>query len=66
LNTSSRKTTELVVPAGKPVSSITSVDILHSLFIPAFRIRKTRCGMQTHLWFMPDAPGEYSFLSVLW
>ena len=36
-----RKSPELVVPAGRPVQlSITSVDVLHSLFIPAFRIKE--------------------------
>jgi len=59
-----RKSPELVVPAGRPVQlSITSVDVLHSLFIPAFRIKEDAVpGMQTHLWFLPDAPGEYSLL----
>jgi len=51
----------LVVPAGRPVKLlITSRDVLHSLFIPAFRIKEDAVpGMQTYLWFLPDREGEY-------
>jgi len=51
----------LVVPAGRPVKLlITSRDVLHSLFIPAFRIKEDAVpGMQTYLWFLPDRAGEY-------
>jgi len=51
----------LMVPAGRPVKLlITSRDVLHSLFIPAFRIKEDAVpGMQTYLWFLPDQEGEY-------
>lgn len=51
----------LVVPAGRPVKLvITSRDVLHSLFIPAYRIKEDAVpGMQTYLWFLPDQTGEY-------
>lgn len=51
----------LVVPLGKPVKlSITSEDVLHSLYIPAFRVKEDAVpGMETFLWFNPDRVGEY-------
>ncbi|RJP81914.1 MAG: cytochrome c oxidase subunit II [Desulfobacteraceae bacterium] len=52
---------ELVVPLGKPVKlNITSSDVLHSLFIPAYRIKVDAVpGMKTYAWFLPDKPGSY-------
>lgn len=51
----------LRVPVRKPVKlSITSADVLHSLSIPAYRIKEDAVpGMQTHLWFLPDEIGSY-------
>jgi cytochrome c oxidase subunit II len=51
----------LNVPLGKPVKLImTSVDVLHCLFIPAYRIKEDCVpGMKTHLWFIADALGSY-------
>ena len=51
----------LKVPVGKPVKlSITSVDVLHSLFIPAFRVKEDAVpGRETYLWFQPDQEGTY-------
>ncbi len=45
----------------KPIKlAITSADVLHSLFIPAFRIKEDAVpGMETHLWFLPDEIGTY-------
>ncbi len=53
---------ELVVPLGKPIKlNITSSDVLHSLFIPAYRIKVDAVpGMKTYAWFLPDKPGLYS------
>jgi cytochrome c oxidase subunit 2 len=55
------KSGELKVPLGKPVRLlITSQDVLHSLFIPAYRIKEDAVpGMETHLWFLPDKAGEF-------
>lgn len=52
---------ELVVPLGKPVKlNITSSDVLHSLFVPAYRIKVDAVpGMKTYAWFLPDKPGSY-------
>jgi cytochrome c oxidase subunit 2 len=51
----------LRVPVKKPVKLlITSADVLHSLFIPAYRIKEDCVpGMETYLWFLPDEPGSY-------
>jgi cytochrome c oxidase subunit II len=51
----------LHVPLRKPVKLlITSADVLHSLYIPAYRIKEDAVpGRETHLWFLPDEPGSY-------
>ena len=56
-----KKSTELNVPLNKPVKLIIiSEDVLHSLFIPAFRIKEDAVpGMETYLWFLPDKTGSY-------
>lgn len=52
---------ELVVPLNKPVKlNITSGDVLHSLYIPAFRIKVDAiAGRHTYAWFLPDRLGSY-------
>ena len=56
-----KKNDLLNVPEGKPVRLImTSADVLHCLYIPAFRIKEDCIpGMQTHLWFTPSGLGRY-------
>lgn len=51
----------LRVPLRKPVKLlITSADVLHSLSIPAYRIKEDAVpGRQTYLWFLPDQQGSY-------
>jgi len=51
----------LNVPVRKPVKLlITSADVLHSLYIPAYRIKEDAVpGRETHLWFLPDELGSY-------
>ncbi len=51
----------LRVPVRKPVKLlITSADVLHSLYIPAYRIKEDAVpGRQTYLWFLPDERGSY-------
>ncbi|MEZ4599850.1 MAG: cytochrome c oxidase subunit II [Syntrophotaleaceae bacterium] len=46
----------LVVPAKRPIRlAITSLDVVHSLYIPAFRIKKDALpGFTTYVWF--EAP----------
>jgi cytochrome c oxidase subunit 2 len=51
----------LRVPVDRPVKlAITSADVLHSLFIPAFRVKEDAVpGRETYLWFRPDRTGSY-------
>ena len=52
---------ELVVPVGSAVKlNITSIDVLHSFYVPAFRIKVDAVkGMWTYAWFMADEEGEF-------
>lgn len=51
----------LKIPLNRPVKLIlTSQDVIHSLFIPAFRIKEDCVpGMKTHLWFNANEAGTY-------
>lgn len=57
----SRQNDVLNVPLGRPVRLLmTSADVLHCLFIPAYRIKEDCVpGMTTHLWFTANEPGTY-------
>jgi cytochrome c oxidase subunit 2 len=50
------ETDQLTVPAGRPVRLImSSTDVLHSLFIPAFRVKQDCVpGRYTYLWFQSE------------
>ncbi|MHC5025121.1 MAG: cytochrome c oxidase subunit II [Planctomycetota bacterium] len=52
---------ELYIPVGRPVKLIlSSQDVLHSVFIPAFRVKQDAVpGRLTTLWFEATEPGEY-------
>ena len=52
---------ELTVPLGRPVRLLmTSPDVIHSLFIPAFRVKQDVVpGRYTSLWFEATKPGQY-------
>ena len=47
---------EIVVPVNQPVKlNITSSDVIHSLFIPAFRVKVDAVkGINTFAWFLPE------------
>jgi cytochrome c oxidase subunit II len=51
----------LHVPAGRPVRLlITSRDVIHSFFLPAFRIKQDAVpGRYTQTWFQADRAGRY-------
>jgi cytochrome c oxidase subunit 2 len=51
----------LRVPLDKPVRLIlTSKDVIHSFFVPAFRIKEDCVpGLKTHLWFTVNDEGSY-------
>lgn len=55
------KTNELIVPKGKPVKLImTSEDVLHSFFVPAFRVKQDLIPkVYTSLWFEATETGEF-------
>ncbi len=52
---------ELIVPVNTPVKiNLTSMDVIHSLFIPAFRIKSDMIpGRQKMMWFIPGVEGRY-------
>jgi len=52
---------ELHIPAGEAVQlTLNSTDVLHSLFIPDFRVKKDVVpGRYTSLWFRADEPTAY-------
>jgi cytochrome c oxidase subunit 2 len=54
-------TEDLYVPAGRPVKLImTSTDVLHSFFIPDFRVKSDVIpGRYTTVWFEAIKPGVY-------
>jgi len=55
---------ELVLPIDEPVVlEMTSLDVVHSLFISAFRVKEDVVpGTTTYLWFIPERIGEYEIL----
>lgn len=55
---------QLHVPVGKPVLlTMTSEDVIHSFFVPAFRLKQDVIpGQFTQLWFTATEPGEYHLL----
>ena len=48
-----RKESKLYVPVNKPIKVLLrSTDVLHSFFVPAFRIKRdTVPGMESYVWF---------------
>lgn len=56
-----REINEIHVPTGKPVVlSMTSEDVIHSMFLPALRIKQDVLPDRfTYLWFTADKAGTY-------
>jgi len=56
-----REISELHVPVGRPVRlTMTSQDVIHSFYVPAFRIKQDVVpGRYTTLWFEATQTGEY-------
>jgi cytochrome c oxidase subunit 2 len=56
-----REINELHVPVGRPIKLImTSEDVIHSFFIPAFRVKQDVVpGRYTYMWFTPTKIGDY-------
>jgi cytochrome c oxidase subunit II len=59
--TGQREINELHVPVGVPVKlTLASEDVIHSFFIPAFRVKKDAIpGRYTTMWFEATRPGRY-------
>jgi cytochrome c oxidase subunit 2 len=58
-----REINELHVPVNRPVKlTMASEDVIHSFFVPAFRIKQDVVpGRFTTEWFQPDRVGKYDF-----
>lgn len=56
-----KQSPDLVVPVNTPVKiNLISLDVIHSLFIPAFRIKSDMVpGREKMMWFLPQREGEY-------
>jgi len=56
-----REINELHVPVGRPVKvTITSEDVIHDLYFPAFRVKADAIpGRYSTVWFNATRPGEY-------
>ena len=59
--TGQREINELHVPVATPVHlTLTSEDVIHSFFVPAFRLKKDALpGRYTHLWFTATKTGRF-------
>lgn len=56
-----REINELHVPLGRPIMlTMTSEDVIHSFFVPAFRVKADVIpGRYTSVWFQASAPGVF-------
>ncbi|HKJ40826.1 MAG TPA: cytochrome c oxidase subunit II [Sunxiuqinia sp.] len=56
-----RRTDTLFVPMNKSVKlNLVSFDVIHSLYIPAFRVKEDVVpGNKKFMWFIPEREGEY-------
>jgi cytochrome c oxidase subunit 2 len=59
--TGQREINELHVPVGVPVRlTLTSEDVIHSFFVPAFRVKQDAVpGRYSTIWFQATNPGRY-------
>jgi cytochrome c oxidase subunit II len=57
-----KQSTELIVPINTPVKiNLISLDVVHSLFIPQFRIKSDIVpGRRKFMWFLPELVGKYN------
>ncbi len=56
-----RTSNKLYVPTGKPIKvKLTSSDVIHSFFMPGFRIKRDAVpGMESYVWFQAPETGSY-------
>ena len=59
--TGQREINDLHVPVGRKMRlTLASEDVIHSFFVPAFRVKRDVVpGVYTHAWFEATKPGEY-------
>ncbi|MFQ5650594.1 MAG: cytochrome c oxidase subunit II [bacterium] len=59
--TGQREINQLHVPVGEPIKlTMASEDVIHSFYIPAFRLKKDVVpGRYATMWFQATKPGEY-------
>ncbi len=59
-----RQSPALIVPVGRDVRlALTSEDVIHGFFVPAFRIKQDAVpGMTTQAWFNAVTPGTFDIL----
>ncbi len=57
-----KESPDLIIPVNTPVKiSLVSLDVIHSLFIPEFRIKSDMIpGREKLMWFVPETEGEYN------
>jgi cytochrome c oxidase subunit II len=56
-----KQSPDLIVPLNTPVKiKLISLDVIHSLFIPDFRIKSDIIpGREKYMWFLPEVEGKY-------
>ncbi|HEY5469970.1 MAG TPA: cytochrome c oxidase subunit II [Bacteroidales bacterium] len=56
-----KQSPDLIVPLNTPVKiKLTSLDVIHSLYIPDFRIKSDIVpGREKYMWFLPQTEGEF-------
>jgi len=56
-----KQSPDLIVPVNTPVKiNLVSLDVIHSLFIPDFRIKSDIIpGREKFMWFLPEIEGKY-------
>jgi cytochrome c oxidase subunit II len=56
-----KQSPDLIIPVNTPVKlKLESLDVIHSLFIPAFRIKSDMIpGREKMMWFLPQEVGEF-------
>jgi cytochrome c oxidase subunit II len=56
-----KQSPDLIIPVNTPVKvNLVSMDVIHSLFIPDFRIKSDIIpGRQKFMWFLPEMEGKY-------
>jgi cytochrome c oxidase subunit 2 len=56
-----RVTDSLYVPVGEPVIlDLVALDVLHSLYVPAFRVKEDMVpGQEKKMWFIPGTEGDF-------